>query len=78
MGIGRQRDRIAVLVGLRGGDLELGKDLAMHVAASDPRFALRSEVTDAMLETEREIARAQAVGLTNMAERMKQWFKANF
>jgi len=25
-----------------------------------------------------EIARAQAVGLTNMAERMKQWFKANF
>jgi elongation factor Ts len=52
--------RIGVLVGLPGGDLELGKDLAMHVAASDPRFALRSEVTDAMLETEREIARAQA------------------
>ncbi len=52
--------RIGVLVGLQGGDLELGKDLAMHVAASDPRFALRSEVTDAMLDTEREIARAQA------------------
>ena len=52
--------RIGVLVGLQGGDFDLGKDLAMHVAASDPRFALRSEVTDAMLETEREIARAQA------------------
>jgi len=52
--------RIGVLVGLQGGDLELGKDLAMHVAASDPRFALRSEVTEAMLDTEREIARAQA------------------
>ena len=25
-----------------------------------------------------ETARAQAIGLTNMAERMKQWFKANF
>jgi cell division protein FtsA len=25
-----------------------------------------------------EIARAQSAGLTNMAERMKQWFKANF
>jgi cell division protein FtsA len=25
-----------------------------------------------------EIARAQGAGLTNMAERMKQWFKANF
>jgi elongation factor Ts len=52
--------RIGVLVGIRGGDLDLGKDLAMHVAASDPRFAARSEVTSGMLETEREIARAQA------------------
>ena len=52
--------RIGVLVGILGGDLDLGKDLAMHVAASDPRFAGRAEVTPAMLETEREIARAQA------------------
>jgi elongation factor Ts len=52
--------RIGVIVGTRGGDPELGKDLAMHVAASDPRFAGRSEVTAEMLETEREIARAQA------------------
>jgi elongation factor Ts len=52
--------RIGVLVGIRGGDFDLGKDLAMHVAASDPRFAGRSEVTAEMLETEREIARAQA------------------
>jgi elongation factor Ts len=52
--------RIGVLVGIRGGDFDLGKDLAMHVAASDPRFAARSEVTAEMLETEREIARAQA------------------
>jgi elongation factor Ts len=52
--------RIGVLVGIRGGDFDLGKDLAMHVAASDPRFAARSEVTPEMLETEREIARAQA------------------
>ncbi len=52
--------RIGVLVGLLGGDLDLGKDLAMHVAASDPRFAVRSEVNAETLETEREIARAQA------------------
>ncbi len=52
--------RIGVLVGLRGGDDALGKDLAMHVAASDPRFASRAEVTPEMLATEREIARAQA------------------
>ncbi len=52
--------RIGVLVGMTAGDDALGKDIAMHVAAADPRFASRSEVTSAMLETEREIARAQA------------------
>ena len=52
--------RIGVLVGIPGGDPDLGKDLAMHVAASDPRFAVRSEVSAETLETEREIARAQA------------------
>ena len=53
--------RIGVVVGLPGGDESLARDLAMHVAASDPRFASRSEVTPEMLATEREIARAQAV-----------------
>ena len=53
--------RIGVLVGLPGGDEALGKDLAMHIAASDPRFAARREVTSEVLEAEREIARAQAL-----------------
>ena len=53
--------RIGVIVGYVAGDEPLGKDLAMHVAASDPRFASRAEVTPEMLATEREIARAQAV-----------------
>jgi len=53
--------RIGVLVGLCAGDEALGKDLAMHIAASDPRFASRSEVTPEMLAAEREIARAQAL-----------------
>ena len=52
--------RIGVIVGLPGGDEALGRDLAMHIAASDPRFAARSEVSAEVLATEREIARAQA------------------
>jgi elongation factor Ts len=52
--------RIGVLVGVPGGDEALGKDLAMHIAASDPRFASRAEVSAEILATEREIARAQA------------------
>jgi elongation factor Ts len=35
-------------------------DLAMHVAAADPRFLRREQVTDEILEHERDIARAQA------------------
>ena len=35
-------------------------DLAMHVAAADPRFLNRDQVTEEMLERERDIARAQA------------------
>ncbi len=52
--------RIGVLVGVAAGDDELRRDVAMHVAASDPRFATRGEVTPETLATEREIARAQA------------------
>ncbi|MDT4968117.1 MAG: elongation factor Ts [Acidobacteriota bacterium] len=39
---------------------QLIKDIAMHVAASEPRFVSRSEVTAEALDKEREIARAQA------------------
>ena len=39
---------------------ELLKDVAMHVAASDPRYVRAEDVTAADLEREREIYRAQA------------------
>ena len=38
----------------------LAKDLAMHVAASEPRFVGREEVTEAVLQDEREIYGEQA------------------
>ncbi len=65
--------RIGVVVGLPGGDEALGKDLAMHIAASDPRFASRGEVSPEVLATEREIARAQATAAgkpANVVERI--------
>jgi len=37
-------------------------DLAMQVAAADPRFVRREDVTPAALEKEREIQRARALG----------------
>ena len=39
---------------------ELLKDIAMHIAATDPRYVSRNEVTEADLEREKEIYRAQA------------------
>ena len=39
---------------------QLVKDIAMHVAAAEPRYVSRTEVTADVLDKEREIARAQA------------------
>src|SRR5215471_10408912 len=39
---------------------QLVKDIAMHIAAAEPRYVTREEVTADVLDKEREIARAQA------------------
>ncbi|GAB6041468.1 translation elongation factor Ts [Endothiovibrio diazotrophicus] len=52
--------RIAVLVDLEGGDAELGKDIAMHIAASKPVCVDETGVPAELLEKEREIVTAQA------------------
>jgi elongation factor Ts len=54
--------RIGVLVDLEGGNTELRRDLAMHIAAHDPRPVCVSEdqVPEDMLASEREIFTAQA------------------
>ena len=45
----------------RGEDFQqLVKDIAMHIAAAEPRYVAREEVTAEVLDKEREIARAQA------------------
>ncbi len=40
---------------------QLVKDLAMHIAAADPSFVRREEVTKEVLETERRLYREQAL-----------------
>ncbi|MBK5930847.1 translation elongation factor Ts [Halochromatium salexigens] len=53
--------RIAVLVELVGGDEELGRDIAMHIAASSPLCVSAEDVPAEALEKEREIFKAQAL-----------------
>jgi elongation factor Ts len=52
--------RIGVLIDVSGGDETLGRDLAMHVAASNPVCVDESQVPADMLAKEREITEAQA------------------
>lgn len=52
--------RIGVLVDISGGDEELARDLAMHIAASHPVCISEADAPPEMLEKEKEIFRAQA------------------
>ena len=45
---------------MNGGDAELAKDIAMHVAAVNPQFVQQSEVSEELIEKEKEIFTAQA------------------
>jgi len=52
--------RIGVVVDLHGGDEALGRDVAMHIAASRPVCVDEAEVPAELLSKEREIYSAQA------------------
>ena len=52
--------KIGVVVELKGGNAELGKDVAMHVAAANPSYLERSQVPAAELEHEKEVLSEQA------------------
>ncbi len=51
--------KLAAIVTLEGGDLEQARDVAMHVVAMDPLVCFSSEVSDELIEKEKEIAREQ-------------------
>ncbi len=65
--------RIGVLVDLTGGDDQLGKDLAMHIAASKPLALSKTDVAPERVKKERDIAVAKAAESgkpANLVEKM--------
>ena len=60
--------KIGVLVDVVGGDEQLAKDLAMHIAASKPKSLDASGVDSALIETERRIAAEKAAESGKPAE----------
>ena len=73
--------RIGVLVDLTGGQETLGKDLAMHVAASKPMAVSAAEVPADVVAKERSIAAARAAESgkpANIVEKMVDGAVAKF
>jgi len=73
--------RIGVLVDLTGGQEALGKDLAMHVAASKPMAVGRDQVPADVVAKERAIAAARAADSgkpANIVEKMVEGAVAKF
>ena len=52
--------RIGVVAEIEGGNEELAKDIAMHIAASKPLYIDENNVAEEILDKEREIYMAQA------------------
>lgn len=61
-------NRIAVLVALRGGDQDLARDVAMHVAAVNPQVVSPDDMPQDLIEKEKEIYTAQALESGKPAE----------
>ena len=73
--------RIGVLVDYTGGDEALGKDLAMHIAATKPIAVERKDVPADIVEKERTIAAARAAESgkpANIVEKMVEGAVAKF
>ncbi len=53
--------KIAALVLLEGGDEQTAKDVAMHVAAINPRYLQEDDISDDVIEREKELLRKEAL-----------------
>lgn len=60
--------KIGVLLDLVGGDENLGRDIAMHIAASKPRSLDSSGVDPQLIEAERRVAKEKAAESGKPAE----------
>jgi len=60
--------RIGVILDMKGGDADLAKDVAMHIAASKPACISEQDVPQEMIDKEKEILIAQAESSGKPAE----------
>lgn len=53
--------KIAVIIEMAKNDAELGKDIAMHIAAANPSCVSADQVSEELIQKEKEIFTAQAL-----------------
>jgi elongation factor Ts len=73
LGVYLHGTRIGVLVKMQGGDAELAKDIAMHIAASRPLCVSADQVPTEVIDEEKEIYAARAADSgkpANIVEKM--------
>lgn len=73
--------KIGVMIDVVGGDEELARDLAMHIAASKPLALARDDVAAEIVQKERDIAAAKAAESgkpANIVEKMVEGAVAKF
>ena len=69
--------RIGVLTVLEGTtDEDAAKDIAMHVAAFNPKYVSRDEVSEEEVEHEREVLTQQALNEGKPENIVRKWLKA--
>ena len=64
--------KIGVIVSLEGGDIELAKDIAMHVAAMKPEYISEAEITEDAKKTMKEIFEKEIAGIDKPEEIKKK------
>lgn len=68
IGVYKHGDKIGVVVTVEGGDAELARDLAMHIAATKPEVVSPEDVSAESIDREKEIFSAQALESGKPAE----------
>lgn len=64
-------NKIGVIVSLAGGNAEVAKDIAMHVAAMKPEYMSREEINDEAKKTMQEVFEKEVAGI-NKPEDIKK------
>ena len=65
-------NKIGVIVSLEGGNADLAKDIAMHIAAMKPEYISQAEITEDVKKTMKEVFEKEVAGVDKPEEIKKK------